>query len=196
MAVKNLIIGFVALTSAIVASTLSGPKGQPTGEAWLLGCPVDQATAVRFFYNPEWADYLHGPLVLRVVPAGDSRLNTAPILYEGRTAYILPEEMKAMLQALAQSSASWRVSSKVEPLGNTQGLIRSVGASPLDLDITVLCSKGTARGKVEPAKICSTLAPLDSALKTARALWEFQLLRIGYKCKVPGFNWDAYPERR
>lgn len=175
----------------MAASVSGGPNAQPAVEAWLLGCPVDQATAVRFFYNPEGTNYLHGPLVLRVVPAGDPRLNTAPMTNQGRTAYVSPADMKGMLRALAHSGASWTVSSRVEPLGDIGSLIRE----PFPLHILAVCSRGTARAKVYPPKICSTLAPLDSALKTPRALWEFQLLRTGYKCNVPGFNWDLYPER-
>ena len=181
------------LTIVLAASRCSR---QPGGKTWLLGCPVDQATAVRFFYNPEGAGYFHFPLVLRVVPSGDPRLNTAPMRPEGRTAYITRGEMRAMLRALAQSGASWRVSSKVEPLGDFHGLVRFHAAGPPYLSIEVVCSRGTARGEVDPTRICSTLAPLDSALKTPRALWEFQFLRIGYGCTVPRFNMRAYPERR
>lgn len=189
---RNLVFGFIGLVLAIAASAAGACAAQATGEAWLLGCPVDQATAVRFFYNPEGANYFHTPLVIWTVPAGDRRLNTGPITREGRATYITPEEMKAMLRGLAQSGAFFNVSSKVEPLGTPHSLFRE----PFPLHILVVSSRGTAKAKVYPAKICSTLASLDSALKTPRALWEFQALRIGYKCNVPGFNWDAYPKRR
>jgi hypothetical protein len=193
MALKNSVFVFIVLMSVMAVSTARVPEAQPTGEAWLLGCPADQGTMVRFFFNPEGADYFHTPLVFQVVPADDPRLNTGPITREGRTTYITREEMKAMLRALAHSGASWSVSSKVKPLGDAHSLVGSYG---FYLRIRVVCSKGTACGRVEPAEVCSTLAPLDSVLKTPRALWEFQALRIGYRCKVPGFNWDAYPDRR
>lgn len=50
---------------------------------------ADENTAIRFFYDPPGGDYFHVPLVFRPVKNGDSRLNTAPILEEGRTAFFL-----------------------------------------------------------------------------------------------------------
>lgn len=180
----------------IPVATLTEALPETSSEAWLLGCPVGQATAVRFFYNPEWADYFHFPLVFRVVRAGDSRLNTAPMRPEGRTAYITHEDMKDMLRALAQSGTSWTMSSKVEPLDDFHKMVRHLGPGPPALHIWVVCLKGTALGKIQPARICNTLAPMDSALKSPRALWEFQALRFNYGCKVPGFKVGADPESR
>lgn len=189
---RRFLKGAVLMPVATLMETLP----ETSSEAWLLGCPVDQATAVRFFYNPEWAEYFHFPLVFRVVPAGDSRLNTAPMRPEGRTAYIAHEDMKGILRALARPGTSWTVSSKVELLDDFHTMVRHLGPGPAVLSIDVVCSKGSARGNVEPAKICKTLAPLDTALKTPRALWEFQALRFNYGCKVPGFKVGAYPESR
>lgn len=187
-------LGLAVFLSMVLAASCYSQK--PGGKAWLLNCPIDRATAVRFFYNPEEAGYFHFPLVLDVVPSCDPRLNTAPMRPEGRTAYITQDEMRSLLRALAQVDVSWEVSSKVEPLGDFHSLVRLHRAGPPYLSIEVTCSRGAARGKVGPAKICSALAPLDSAVKTPRALWEFQFLRIGYGCKVAEFNMHAYPERR
>jgi len=156
----------------------------------LLGCSADETTAIRFFYNNE-SDYFHFPLIFRAVERGDPRLNTAPMVAEGRTAYISETEMASMLRKLAQLDLPWRESGKVEVLGSFKRL-RPWSNS---MEILVACSKGTARAKVDPENICETLKPLDSALKTPRALWEFQGFRLNYRCQVPGFEYGAYPHQ-
>jgi hypothetical protein len=55
-------------------------------------------------------------------------------------------------------------------------------------------TKGTAKATIAPDKICETLAPLDSALLTPRALWEFQRFRLQYRCPFLGKRPDAYSE--
>ncbi|MHB8486278.1 MAG: hypothetical protein ACYDCM_11225 [Candidatus Acidiferrales bacterium] len=154
----------------------------------LLECPADETAAIRFFYN-SGPDYFHFPLIFRAVSQGDPRLNTAPMGVEGRTAYISRTEMRQLIQKLAHSDASWQESEKVEALGSFKQL-----RSSDSMEILIVCSKGTTRAKVDPKTICETLKLLDSALKTPRALWEFQLFRQGYGCHVPGFNPDAYPD--
>jgi hypothetical protein len=62
------------------------------------------------------------------------------------------------------------------------------------MEIRVVSPKGTAVATVSPKRICPTLEPLDAALATSRALWEFQLFRVEDGCKVPGFNNQAYPD--
>lgn len=54
-------------------------------------------------------------------------------------------------------------------------------------------ANGTAKALIASDKICETLASLDGALLTPRALGEFQGFRLQYHCRVPNFNLDAYP---
>jgi hypothetical protein len=149
---------------------------------------VDVNTAVRFFYQPS-GNYFHFPLVFRAVEQQDSRRNTAPMAAEGRTAYVSLSEMQQLMQDFATSDLSWQESEKVEALGSFRELEISDS-----LVITVTSSKGTAEASLNPKEICKTLKPLDSALKTPRALWEFQGFRLNYGCKVPGFVFDAYQD--
>jgi len=161
-----------------------------TGDGNVLNSPADESVAIRFFFQPP-RDYFHVPLVFRVVDQKDPSLNTAPILDSGRTAYITLSDMQRLLPAVTHSRfASWRQAEVIEVLGSPRVLDLAE-----TMDITIISSHGTARAVVDAKKVCETLKPLDSALKTSRALWEFQLFRQGYDCKVPGFNYDAYPER-
>ena len=155
----------------------------------VLNSPVNENTAVRFFYQPVPSDVFHFPLVFRPVGEADPRLNTAPMREEGRTAYISFAEMRALLDKLAQADLTWQESEKVEALGSYKTI-----EDRNDMEVFVTCSKGTARALIAPKAICKSLTPLDDALKTPRALWELQIFRLNYNCKVPGFPYDAYPD--
>jgi len=161
---------------------------QTASDDSVLDSPADETVAIRFFFQPA-GDSFHVPLVFRVVNETDPRLNTAPILDSGRTGYISLSEMQQLLPRVAHLHLFWRQAETVEVLGSFRLLNRSV-----NMDITIVSSHGTARAVLDHRTICETLSPLDSTLKTPRALWEFQLFRQGYGCKVPGFNYDAYPD--
>jgi hypothetical protein len=184
-------MGYCAVV-LVVLITLSGHELQSSPKRMgtsVLNAPVDEHMVVRFFYQPA-GEYFHFPLVFRVVEEGDPLLNTAPMREEGRTAYISLSEMRELVQRLIQTDLAWRESDAVEALGSFKKL-DPVG---IGLEIFVGCSNGTARTTIAPRKICETLTPLDTALKSPRAVWELQLFRLGYDCKVPGFDRDAYPD--
>jgi hypothetical protein len=161
---------------------------QESGRASLLGTPGNEETMVRIYYNPAPGNYFHKPLVFRVVKAGDPQLKTAPALLEGQMAYITSDEMQDLLQGLDRAGLSWQTSEKVEALGSFHHLL--IGG----VEFRVISPKGTAVARLDPKKLCSTLQPLDHALRTPRALWEFQLFRVQDGCKVPGFNYQEYPD--
>ena len=143
---------------------------------------------VRFFYDPP-GEYFHAPLVFNVVEEGNPLLNTAPMKEAGRTAYVSLAEMRDIVQRLQSSHIVWEESGDIVTLGSYKKL-------PLfdDMQILVANSVGTAKTRIAPKAICQTLKPLDAALKTPRALWEFQIFRLQYGCRVPEFNADAYPD--
>lgn len=187
--------GWVALTIIVTLTNASGGQlssRQARVTASVLNSPIDDATVVRFFYYPP-GDYFHFPLVLRAVKPNSSLFNTAPMREEGRTAYISLPDMKKLVGALSRTGLAWKQMTSVEPLGPFKKLaLTGIGLSTMQ--ILVENSNGTATALVAPKNICQTLAPLDSAFSTPRALWEFQLVRWGYNCKVPGFKRDAYPD--
>jgi hypothetical protein len=185
---KILGVGASALMAAVLAGA-TGPRRCGAGCTWLLACPVDSATAVRFFYNPPPGSYFHFPLILRAVPAGDLRLNTSSPRPEGTVAYVSSEDMTRLLRGLAATNLTWHVSNATQPLGSFKRLI----TLPPEMQILVASSKGTAWTFVDPARICATLAPLDPAITTPRGLWEFQGLRVDDGCTVEGFKAGAYP---
>lgn len=170
-----------------VSGMMTSCYGQKPAESSLLSAPVNENTAVRLFLNSE--NYFHAPLILRVVALNDPRLNTAPMLKEGRTSYISETEMLHFMKGLQKMGLSWKESKeRIEFEDATK--IPPVYA----MVIVVISSGGTTEAGFDPAKICENLAPLDAALSTPRALWEFQLFRSEYKCSVPGLNGQAYPD--
>lgn len=154
----------------------------------VLGSSVNDNTAVRFFFDS--GNYFHAPLIFRVVAPNDPRLNTAPMLQEGRTAYISVPEMQRLLQGLQSMGLSWKESKKQIEFGDATKILPVF----YGLSVVVVSSKGTAESGIDLGKICENLAPLDPALTTPRALWEFQVFRTEYNCKVPGLNGQAYPD--
>jgi hypothetical protein len=176
------------LLVAILGAT-SLDCAQTTGDGNVLNSPADESVAIRLFFQPP-GDYFHAPLIFRVVDQKDPRLNTAPILDSGRTVHISLSEMQQLLPAVTHLRLLWRQAEIVEVLGSS----RVLGLA-ITMDITIVSSHGTARAALGPKNICAALSPMDSALKSPRALWEFQLFRLGYGCKVPGFDYDAYPKR-
>jgi hypothetical protein len=153
----------------------------------ILRSSSDESTAMRFFFNP--GEYYHSPLIFRVVAPNDSRLNTGPMYLGYGTVYISATEMDHLKRDLTKLGLSWQESKTVEDFD------QNPHPTPLyAMVITVVSSKGTAIAGFDPAQICRTLAPLDSTLKTTRALWEFQVFRTGYGCRVPGLDIDAYPD--
>ena len=176
----------------LLATLTSAPSAssQAARQIHALTLPTGKDSVVRFFCQPPDGEYFHVALLFRVVEKKDPRWNTAPVFDEGRTAHISVSEMRQLITALSAAHLSWDESTKVEGL-ETYKTIHSYGG----MSIKVLSANGTAKATIEPKKICETLAPLDDALQTPRALWELQLFRSQYHCRVPNFNPNAYPER-
>jgi hypothetical protein len=179
------LVVLVALLPAPASHSIS----QDTKDDKAVVFPVDEKTAVRFFFQPDDGNYFHFPLVFRSVSQGDPRLNTAPMADEGRTVYISDSEMRQLLRGLAHSELSWTESASVQMLGPARKLEKSQ-----DMIITYVSANASATASVRKNKICATLKGLDPAIKTPRALWEFQRFELDYNCKVLGFVYDAYPD--
>lgn len=188
MGSKSITLLGVALI-LLMAGKLHLPQSSPASDRRLvLNSPVDEKTAVRFFYDPA-GDYFHVPLIFRGVGHGDPLLDTAPMSAEGRTAFVSLAEMRQLTEALARSGLAWQESESTAVLGSYKALPVSN-----DMEVLIAYSKAKAVARIPAASICKTLEPLDSALKSPRGLWEFQGFRLNYDCKVAGFKKNAYPD--
>jgi hypothetical protein len=176
----------------MVAGGCKAPLYQTHERVSVLESPVDEKTIVRFFYYPA-GEYIRIPLLFRVVEEGNPRLNTAPMREEGRTAYVSLSEMRDLVNGLIRSGLGWQESETVDVLGLYKDLtLAGIGLDTMD--VRLVSSRGTAKAEISPKTICTILKPLDAALKTPRALWEFQGFRLGYGCKVSGFKYGAYAD--
>jgi hypothetical protein len=189
---KRLNFWVLMLVVLLIAASELAQSNQKNDQVSVLNSPVDEKTIVRFFYYPA-GDYIRIPLVFRVVEEGNPLLNTAPMRGEGRTAYISLSDMHELVHGLIQSGLGWQESKTVEVLGSYKDLTL-VGIGLDTMDVRIVSSHGTAKAEISPKAICMILKPLDGALKTPRAIWELQIFRLNYGCKVPGFKADAYPD--
>lgn len=176
----------------LLVTLMSAPwsSGQAASQGPALTLYASKDSVVRFFYQPSDSSYFHVALLFRVVEESDPRWNTAPVFEVGRTAYVSLSDMQRLMTNLSHLSLRWDESAKVESL-ETYKNIHSYGG----MGIKALSANGTAKATIQPEKTCETLAPLDDALRAPRALWEFQLFRSQYHCRVPNFNPNAYLER-
>jgi hypothetical protein len=189
---KRLNLWVLMLVVLLVAAGELAQSNQKHDQVSVLNSAADEKTVVRFFYYPA-GDYIRIPLLFRVVEEGNPLLNTAPMREEGRTAYISLSDMHELVHGLIQSGLGWQESKTVEVLGSYKDLTL-VGIGLDTMDVRIVSSHGTARAEISPKAICMILKPLDGALKTPRAIWELQIFRLDYGCKVPGFKPDAYPD--
>jgi hypothetical protein len=189
---KNRIPRILGLIMIVVVSVGQCRSRQNADKKLTLSYSGDGTTVVRFCDLDE-ESYFHVPLIFRAVKTGDPRLNTAPmVLHEGRTSYISAVELDELVQKLAHSDLSWEHSERVESI--KWDLAKRHLPCSTEMEFLVISGTKSARAKVSREKICAELEALDSTLHTPRALWEFQLFRQGYSCKVPGFKYDAYPD--
>jgi hypothetical protein len=167
----------------LLAALTRGPLtcGQDASQGHILTLKAGKESVVRFFYQPPKGHYFHDPLIFRVVEENDPRWNTTAYSDVGLTAYVSLSDMQQLFTNLAHLSLRWDESAKVEGL-ETYKTIQMYGYG---MAIKVLSAEGTAKATIEHDKICETLARLDGALLTPRALWEFRGFRWDYHCCVP-----------
>jgi hypothetical protein len=180
------------IISLLLVLLASAPwtSSQVANQRHPLTLTADKDSVVRFFFFPSHNNYFHVALLFRVVEENDPRWNTAPLFDEGRTAYISFSEMRGLFAALSAEPISWEELAKIEEL-ETYKTIRNDGR----MDIKILSSGGTAKSGIPPKQMCETLAKFDAALRTPRALWEFQFFRLQFDCSVPNFDPRAYHDR-
>jgi hypothetical protein len=156
---------------------------------FLLGISYS-ARAVRFFFQPANTDSSRPALIFRVARKNDPNWNSAPIDRQGRSAFVLLDEMKELFGLLQGTSIHWRVSREREEMLPFMKLLQPTK----DMIVTVFATNGTASASIPSKSLCAILTKLDPAIKTPRASWEFALFRRMYHCKIPEFDVSAYPD--
>lgn len=189
--------GFVRIRAFLLVAALLFPLqrasvGQIAGRNPVLSAPVGNQTAVRFFWFGDMDSHFREPMDFYTVSATDPRLHTVEMpdpnhLDRPWTTFVTVPEMKHLIGGLESLNLNWVDSSRREAFGNLHPFENSF------LDITVLTSKGTAKGYIRIARMCDQLATLDSAMPTPRIRWQFQLLRVDDGCIVPGFFGSEVP---
>jgi hypothetical protein len=179
-------VALVLMTHMLLSTALC--SSQSISQSRVLGTPVDETTRLRFFYEHDIDNHFYQPLIFQVVPKDDRKRYEAPLRPGGQYVSITASEMQTLLGKLSRSNISWKESDAVEIFGPT--IPRGTGY----LDVTVVSSRGTARGSIARREVCEGLGNMDSAIDTPRALWEFQLYRWINDCKIRGFDPKKYPD--
>jgi hypothetical protein len=181
-------VGYMTLVLClIIAVTTSAVRAeQKEYKGFVLTSPVENYSVVRIFYYS--GDVIDGPLVFRPVEQNSPSLNSALWTKEGWTTYVSFDEMSQLMARLAQLNLSWKESKKPKALEPFKIPLED----PINVDIEVVSSTGTAKAKLSPTMLCEKLKLLDSALRTYRALWELRHFRVFHGCQIPGFNFFEY----
>lgn len=180
----------IPISSLIVVACL----GQTSRQSVVLSSPVDQRTAVSFYWFGDMESHWRDPMNFYVAGANDPRLHTVSLEHgpasKGVETWITAPEMQAMIEKFAQSRLEWLDSKKVEPFKPWQK--RDDGHDTFD--ITVLSAKGTARAGIRLVRMCDQLRELDSVMPTPRLRWQFQTLRWDDGCVIAGYDNEAMPK--
>lgn len=154
----------------------------------ILRAKAQVNTGIRFYYFESVR--AQQPVVFVSVSGNDSRLNTAVWSQQGRIVYVSMDEASHIMHALSRLNILWHYLSNVSTFGDVQSL------TPVNrMTITIVSSKGTIEGSVDPRSVCSVLASIDGAFISPRALWESQMFRTEYDCQVPGLQRSLYKDR-
>jgi hypothetical protein len=143
---------------------------------------------VRIYYLPP-DSYFHAPLILESSDQRKDGYEIAPRTPEGRKLFITPSEMRRFISNLRTLNLQWGQPVLSGPLApvTSRDANGTVNFSWFDA--------GHVRvAHLRPASLCDTMERLDSAFTQKRTLWEFQLFRSGFGCKIPGFNRSEYPD--
>ena len=167
--------------------------GQPPRQNAILNLPIDQTTAVSFFYIGDMWSHWRDPMNFYAAAVDDPRLHTLHIdngpHSKGWETWITTTEMRFLTEKLVKSDLEWSESKKVEVFQGKRN--RRSGDW---FDITVISSKGTAKARIRLTRMCDELRQLDSVMATPRILWQFQTLRWDDGCIIPGYKNEARPK--
>ena len=169
----------------------------------VLSAPVDQSTAVNFFWFGDMAAHYRVPITFRIAAAGRQALHTvqwpkAPLSGDGATLYITPEEMRRIIEQLANIDVEYsdwqhsnaKVLPRIGPLGQMK---HRADIDDTAMTVTVVSATGTLRAKIRVTRLCDELASFDPLMPTALLRWQFQTYRNDFGCITPGYDNFAPP---
>lgn len=154
----------------------------------LLRSTAQVDTGIHFYYFEGAA--VQEPVMFLAVNNNDPRINTAAWNQQGRIVYISVDEASSILHVLDDLHIRWNKLPGTNKFADVQSLLH------VDrMTITVITAQGSLEGGINPQSVCSVLASMDSAFRSRRALWEFQMFTAEYNCRVPGLQRDLYKDR-
>jgi hypothetical protein len=174
---------------AVVACLAQTPR-----ESNVVNLPVDQHTAVSFFWFGDMESHWRHPMNFYVANVTDPKLHSVSIgnglASRGVETWVTASEMQTLIAKLSQSHLEWVDSRTVLPLPPWSK--RTDGHD--SFDITLVSAKGTVRASVRLARMCDELLQFDSVMPTPRLEWQFQTMRWDDGCVIAGYHNEARPK--
>jgi hypothetical protein len=179
----------------IINLTVVACLAQTPRQSTVLNRPVDQHTAVSFFWFGDMESHWRDPMNFYVANANDPKLHRVSIgigfASRGVETWITASEMQTLVAKLLQSHFEWVDSRTVLPL---QPWSRRTDGHD-SFDITLVSARGTVRASVRLARMCDELLQFDSVMPTPRLKWQFQTMRWDDGCVIAGYHNEASPKQ-
>lgn len=156
----------------------------------LLDAPINERTALRFYWFGDIDSHFRNPIDFYAVPAADRRLHSVDFSSPDTVStFITAAEMKNLIETLKSRNLNWFDSHGREDFSRDW---RHRGGDGF-LDITFVTRDSTTKTHIRIARMCDELAKFDSVMATPRILWQFQTFRWDNGCVVPNYDNSARP---
>jgi hypothetical protein len=161
-------------------------RGSPSA---LLDAPINEKTALSFYWFGDMDSHFRDPINFFVVPDADPKLHRV-VVDSQMNAFVSAEELKRILQGLKELDLRWGDSRGREVFKDTNHR-KGTGM----LDITLVGSDATAKAYIRIATMCDHLNRLDSEMPSPRILWQFQTFRWDNGCDIREYDNSAVPSQ-
>jgi hypothetical protein len=168
----------------------SPPDGWSTKPSALLNAPINEETALSFFWFGDMESHFRDPIDFFVVADADSRLHKVEMPGNDHQVnmFVSAGEMKRIFEGLKALALPWADLRGREAFKDT---FHRKGTDMLD--ITVVGSDTTTKTYIRIARMCDQLDRLDSMMPSPRILWQFRTFRWDNGCDIRGYDNSAMP---
>jgi hypothetical protein len=168
----------------------SPPDAWWTKPSVLLNGPINEKTALSFYWFGDMDSHFRDPINFFVVPDADRRMHKVEMPEEDRqvNVFVSAVEMKRIFDGLKALALPWA------DLGGREEFKDKFHRKGTDmLDITVVSSDATAKAYIRIARMCDQLDRLDSVMPSPRILWQFRTFRLDNGCYIRDYDNSVIP---
>jgi hypothetical protein len=161
------------------------PDASRTKPSVLLNAPINEKTALSFYWFGDMDSHFRDPINFFVVSDADHRMHKVEMPDEDRqvNVFISAGEMKRIFDGLLALALPWADSRGREVFKDK---FHRKGTDMLD--ITLVSSDTTAKTYIRIARMCDQLDRLDSVMPSPRILWQFRTFRVDNGCYIRDYD--------